>query len=72
MNGRCLCTAYLRYTRMLYGSACGGSIFCRETLAPAISADVTLTRTTYLSAVAHHVHTFLETQSLMTVAYSSG
>ncbi|KAK3564655.1 hypothetical protein QTP86_024529, partial [Hemibagrus guttatus] len=45
---------------------CGGSVmlwamFCWEILGPAIHVDVTLTRTTYLSIVADHVHTFMET-----------
>ena len=42
----------------------GGSVlwamFCWETLGPAIHADVILTRTTYLSIVADHVHPFME------------
>lgn len=59
----CLCTDYLGNTRMFYGSICGSSIFCRENLAPVINADVTLTHTTYASAVAHHIHPFLETES---------
>ncbi|KAK3525669.1 hypothetical protein QTP70_004315 [Hemibagrus guttatus] len=46
--------------------ACGGSamlwaMFCWETLGPAIHVEVTLTRITYLSIVAVHVHTLMET-----------
>ena len=35
-------------------------VFCWETLGPAIHVDVTLTRTTYISIVAYHVHPFME------------
>ncbi|KAK3535325.1 hypothetical protein QTP70_007940 [Hemibagrus guttatus] len=37
------------------------SVFCWETLGPAIHVDVTLTRSTYLSIAADHVHPFMET-----------
>ncbi|KAK3562823.1 hypothetical protein QTP86_010397 [Hemibagrus guttatus] len=37
------------------------AMFCWETLGPAIHVYVTLTRTTYLSIVADHVHPFMET-----------
>ena len=37
------------------------AMFCWETLGPAIHVDVTLTRTTYQSIVADHVHPFMET-----------
>ncbi len=36
------------------------AMFCWETLGPAIHVDVTLTRTTYLSIAADHVHHFME------------
>ena len=36
-------------------------MLCCKSLAPAIHVDVTLTRTTYLSIVADHVHPFMET-----------
>ncbi|KAK3528676.1 hypothetical protein QTP70_007720 [Hemibagrus guttatus] len=44
----------------------GGSVllwkmFCWETLGPAVHVDVTVTRSTYLSIVADHVHSFMET-----------
>ena len=37
------------------------AMLCCKSLAPAIHVDVTLTRTTYLSIVADHVHPFMET-----------
>ena len=37
------------------------SMFCWETLGTPIHVDVTLTRTSYLSIVADHVHPFMET-----------
>lgn len=37
------------------------AMFCLETLSPAIHMDVTLTRSTYPSIVADHVHPFMET-----------
>ncbi|KAK3523387.1 hypothetical protein QTP86_029885, partial [Hemibagrus guttatus] len=37
------------------------TLFCWETLGPAIPLDVTLTRTTYLSIVADHVPPLMET-----------
>ena len=43
------------------GSVMLWAMFCWETLGPAIHVDVTLTRTTYLSIVADHVHPFMET-----------
>ncbi|KAK3544698.1 hypothetical protein QTP86_026097, partial [Hemibagrus guttatus] len=43
------------------GSVMLWAMFCWETLGPAIYVDVTLTRTTYLSIVADHVHSFMET-----------
>ena len=43
------------------GSVMLWAMFCWETLGPAIHVDVTLTRTTYLSIVADHVHSFIET-----------
>ncbi|KAK3519432.1 hypothetical protein QTP70_027864, partial [Hemibagrus guttatus] len=36
------------------------AMFCWETLGPAIHVDVTLTRNTYLSIAADHVHPFME------------
>ena len=43
------------------GSVMLWAMFCWETLGPAIHVDVTLTRITYLSIVADHVHPFMET-----------
>uniref|UniRef100_A0AAY5KFW1 Tc1-like transposase DDE domain-containing protein n=1 Tax=Esox lucius TaxID=8010 RepID=A0AAY5KFW1_ESOLU len=43
------------------GSVMLWAMFCGETLGPAIHVDVTLTRTTYLSIVADHVHPFMAT-----------
>lgn len=43
------------------GSVMLWAMFCWETLGLAIHVDVTLTRTTYLSIVADHVHPFMET-----------
>ncbi|KAK3519768.1 hypothetical protein QTP70_003892 [Hemibagrus guttatus] len=43
------------------GSVLLWAMFCWETLGPAIHVDVTLTRSTYLSIVADHVHPFMET-----------
>ncbi|KAK3570978.1 hypothetical protein QTP86_031835, partial [Hemibagrus guttatus] len=43
------------------GSVMLWAMFCWETLGPAIHVDVPLTRTTYLSNVADHVHPFMET-----------
>ncbi|KAK3549087.1 hypothetical protein QTP70_031342 [Hemibagrus guttatus] len=43
------------------GSVMLWTMFCWEILCPAIHVDITLTRTTYLSIVADHVHPFMET-----------
>ncbi|KAK3560338.1 hypothetical protein QTP86_006422 [Hemibagrus guttatus] len=43
------------------GSVLLWAMFCWETLGPAVHVDVTLTRSTYLSIVADHVHPFMET-----------
>ncbi|KAK3556264.1 hypothetical protein QTP70_007073 [Hemibagrus guttatus] len=43
------------------GSVMLWAMFCWETLGPAIHVDVTLTRTTYISIVADHVHPFMDT-----------
>ncbi|KAK3535233.1 hypothetical protein QTP70_005025 [Hemibagrus guttatus] len=43
------------------GSVMLWSMFCWETLGPAIHVDVTLTRSTYLSIVAEHLNPFMET-----------
>ncbi|KAK3519048.1 hypothetical protein QTP70_016372 [Hemibagrus guttatus] len=43
------------------GSVMLWAMFCWETLGPAVHVDVTLTRSTYLSIVADHVHSFMET-----------
>ncbi|KAK3560711.1 hypothetical protein QTP86_014737, partial [Hemibagrus guttatus] len=43
------------------GSVLLWSMFCWETLGPAVHVDVTVTRSTYLSIVADHVHPFMET-----------
>ncbi|KAK3566845.1 hypothetical protein QTP86_004548 [Hemibagrus guttatus] len=43
------------------GSVMLWAMFCWETLGHAIHVDVTLTRTTYLSIAADHVHPFMET-----------
>ena len=43
------------------GSVMLWAMFCWETLDPAIQVDVNLTGTTYLSIVADHVHSFMET-----------
>ncbi|KAK3547699.1 hypothetical protein QTP86_027744, partial [Hemibagrus guttatus] len=43
------------------GSVMLWAMFCWETLGPAIHVDVTLTRITFLSIVADHVHSFMET-----------
>ena len=45
------------------GSVMFWAMFCWETLGPAIHVDVTLTRTTYLSIVADHVHPFIAVAS---------
>ncbi|KAK3568332.1 hypothetical protein QTP86_004231 [Hemibagrus guttatus] len=43
------------------GSVLLWSMFCWETLGPAVHVAVTVTRSTYLSIVADHVHPFMET-----------
>ncbi|KAK3533242.1 hypothetical protein QTP70_013655 [Hemibagrus guttatus] len=43
------------------GSVLLWSVFCWETLGPAVHVDVTVTRSIYLSIVADHVHPFMET-----------
>ncbi|KAK3572207.1 hypothetical protein QTP86_026064 [Hemibagrus guttatus] len=43
------------------GSVLLWSMFCWETLGPAVHVDVIVTRSTYLSIVADHVHPFMET-----------
>ncbi|KAK3549732.1 hypothetical protein QTP86_007743 [Hemibagrus guttatus] len=43
------------------GSVMLWAMFCWETLGPAIHVDASLTRTTYLSIAADHVHPFMET-----------
>ncbi|KAK3538082.1 hypothetical protein QTP70_028642 [Hemibagrus guttatus] len=43
------------------GSVLLWSMFCWETLGPAVHVDVILTRSTYLSIAADHVHPFMET-----------
>ncbi|KAK3523811.1 hypothetical protein QTP70_010172 [Hemibagrus guttatus] len=43
------------------GSVLLWSMFCWETLGPAVHVDVTVTRSTYLSIAADHVHSFMET-----------
>ena len=43
------------------GSVMLWPMFCRGTLGPAIHVEVTLTRSTYLSIVADHLHPFTET-----------
>ena len=43
------------------GSVMLWAMFCWETLGRTINVDVTLTRTTYPSIVADHVHPFMET-----------
>ncbi|KAK3570021.1 hypothetical protein QTP86_009164 [Hemibagrus guttatus] len=42
------------------GSVMLWAMLCWETWGPVIHVDVTLTRTTYLSIVAEHVHPFME------------
>ncbi|KAK3532871.1 hypothetical protein QTP70_001156 [Hemibagrus guttatus] len=43
------------------GSVLLWSMFCWETLGPTVHVDVTVTRSTYLSIAADHVHPFMET-----------
>ena len=61
----CVCIIYLENTwdqdALWEGGKLVETMFCRETLGPAIHVDVTLTRTNYLSIVTDHVHPFMAT-----------